>query len=182
MNPNTIFPAISLTLTLLFSPSGCKTTLSSASSSDSLGEKTVAYILKKASHDDADSIFFTEKDYSTLRKEVTAHKETSSYLSRKYADDAEFSVLAFNDLKPEIISCRNQWMFIIGTYTQGVESIKIHSTGEISRKAAKNGIVEVTINIKFTKIKAQEKTGGEINLSAWQFNGGYQIRKIDIVR
>jgi len=169
-------------MTLLLLPQGCKTTGSGTSSHASLGEKTVAYILKKASHDDADSIFFTEKDYSTLRKEVAANKETPGYISRKYADDGEFSVLAFNDLKPEIISCRNQWMFIIGAYTQGVKSIKIRSTGEISRKTAKNGITEVTVNIKFTKIKEKEKTDGEINLSAWQFNGGYQIRKIDIVR
>ncbi len=171
-----------LILTLLLLPPGCKTTGSGTSSPASLGEKTVAYILKKASHDDADSIFFTEKDYSSLRKAVAANKETPGYISRKYTNDAEFTVLAFNDLKPGIISCRNQWMFIIGTYTKGVKSIKIHSTGEISRKTAKNGITEVIINIKFTKIKDKEETGGEINLSAWQFDGGYQIKKIDIIR
>ncbi len=174
-----ILPVIFLALQL-----SCKTTGggSSSSSPESLGKNIIAAMQSKQAHSSADKIFFTEKDFKNLRKEVLKHPDIDEVILKKYRDDIEFSVTAFNELKPEIISCRRQWGFITGTYTSGIKSISGVTTRETSRRVGKNGVTVATINIRFTKIAEKEKTGGELNLSAYLLNGGYQIKKIDVVR
>lgn len=156
----------------------CKSTGTSGSSdAHSLGKKIIEALENNRSLSEADDIFFTEKDFADYRNEVTSATGIDDAIKRKYRDNDEFTVIIFNKLKPEIISCRNEWKNLRRDL-QG-KALRLHSAEIISRQEKKNGITTVLLRISFNTTSGS-KNIDKIHLSAYILKSRYQVNSIKI--
>ncbi len=156
----------------------CKSTGTSGSSdAHSLGKNIIQALENNRSLSEADDIFFTEKDFADYRNEVTSATGIDDAIKRKYRDNDEFTVIIFNKLKPEIISCRNEWENL--RRDQKGKDLNLNSAEIISRQKKKDGITMVLFRITFTHATGSGRIE-KVHLSAYILKNRYQVNSIKI--